>query len=472
MASPAPTPVASPFSSTVATISSELDHVNDTSATAMPSAVAAIASNCCVAPASITASSGPTVTVDTTGSGGGGSVTVSVAVPETPSAVAVIMASPAPTPVASPFSSTVATISSELDHVNDTSATAMPSAVAAIASNCCVAPASIAASSGLTVTVDTTGSGGGGGSATLIVTGELAIPSAVARTEVVPAPTAVATPAEVMVTTLVSLLDQVKLTSPRTAPPAVRAVAVKVIISPIVNAWVEEGEIVTRDTGAWLTVTGIDALPTPFPVARIVADPTLTPVATPPELMVTTAVLLLDQVKSTPLITAPSEALAVATNLCVLPTSIVAVFGLTSTTETVGAGGGVGGGVGVAGSDGLVGEESSPPHPAYRKPPAETNRTRHVVIDLNDIQPPCTVRHQTLARIGANGGWTETLVLGHHRRIYVRAILRMGNPAYGRICVWAILRMGDPAKLVSYQVLPNGLFLSGHHNPIRAKCFT
>ena len=241
---------------------------------------------------------------------------------------------------------------------------------------------------GVTVTVDTTGSGGGG-SATLIVTGELAMPSAVARTAAIPAPTAVATPAEVMVTTAVSLLVHVKLTSPRTAPAAVRAIAMKVTISPTINSWVVEGEISTRDTEAWLTVTGIDALATPFPVALIVADPAITPVATPPELMVTTAVLLLDQVKSTPPITVPSEALAVATNRWVAPTSIVAVFGLTSTTETVGAGGGVGVGVGVgvAGS-GLVGEESPPPHPATVKPTAKTSIANQVVLILNNIHPP------------------------------------------------------------------------------------
>ena len=61
-----------------------------------------------------------------------------MAMPEMLSAVAVIIAWPALTAVASPFESTVATISSELAHVNATSGTAIPSAVAAMASNCCV----------------------------------------------------------------------------------------------------------------------------------------------------------------------------------------------------------------------------------------------------------------------------------------------------------------------------------------------
>ena len=241
---------------------------------------------------------GLTVTVDTTGSGGGGSATVSVAVPDTLSAVALIIVSPAPTPVARPSESTVATISSELDHVNSTSGISVPSDVDAFAANCFVPPTSIVSSGGLTVTPATTGSGGGG-SVTLIVTGAL------------------------------------------------------------------------------------DML---LPVARTVAVPAATAVATPLLLMVTTAVLLLDHVKLTPLITVPSEALAVAVNRWVFATSSVAAFGLTSTTETVGAGGGVG--VGVVGSVGLVGEESPPPHPTYRNALETAIVMRPVAIDLNDIRPP------------------------------------------------------------------------------------
>ncbi|MCY3712441.1 MAG: hypothetical protein OXH02_04060 [Gemmatimonadetes bacterium] len=237
---------------------------------------------------------------------------------------------------------------------------------------------------GRTVTVATTGSGGGG-SATLIVTGELEIPSAVARTMAEPASTAVATPAEVMVTTLVSLLAQMILTSLRIAPPAVRAVAVKVTISPTINSWVEEGETVTLATAATVTVIVTAALETPFPVARMVAVPAATAVTTP-LLMVATAVLLLDQVKLTPLITVPSEALAVATNRCVPPACSVAVLGLTSTTETVGAGGGVGGGDGGVGA-GRVGD-SPPPQPTVQRPPARTSMAKRVVINRIDIHPP------------------------------------------------------------------------------------
>ena len=99
-----------------------------------------------------------------------------------------------------------------------------------------------------------------------------------------------------MVTLLVSLLAHEKLTPSRMAPPDVRAVAVKVTISPTISSWVEEGEIVTRATAAWVTVIVAGSLTMPFPVALMVAVPTLTAVARPPALMLTTAVLLLDQV--------------------------------------------------------------------------------------------------------------------------------------------------------------------------------
>ena len=141
----------------------------------------------------------------------------------------------------------------------------------------------------------------------------------------------------------------------------------------------------TLATAATVTVIVTAALETPLPVARMVAVPAATAVATPLLLMVATAVLLLDQAKLTPLITVPSEDLAVATKRWVLPTSSVAVFGLTSTTETVGGGGGVGG-------DGVVGVgrvgESPPPQLTAHKPLAITSMAKRVVINLIDIHPP------------------------------------------------------------------------------------
>ncbi len=384
-AMPAPTAATSPVESTVATSVSSLDHSKVTPPIMVPSEVRATAMSWRVSPTwSITGMAAMIVTLAITGAD---SSTVTVAgILDIPFADAVIIAVPAVTAATSPVLSTVATSVSSLVQVNSTSSTAMPSEVNAIAMNWNVPPTSNVIADGLNSTLATTGAGGGG-SLTFIVTGELVTPSAAARIEAVPAATAVATPAEVMVTTLVSLLDHEILTSSRAAPPAVRAVAVKVIMAPTIISWVEEGETVTRDTGATVTVIVAGALDMPFPVALIVAVPALTAVATPPELMVTIAVLLLVQVKSTPFITAPSEALAVATNLCVLPTSSDAVLGLTSTTETVGAGGGAGG-VGGWVEGGLVGEESPPPQPAARKPPAKTRMATYVVIILYDIQPP------------------------------------------------------------------------------------
>ena len=142
----------------------------------------------------------------------------------------------------------------------------------------------------------------------------------------------------------------------------------------------------TFATAATVTVIVTAALETPFPVARMVVVPAATAVATPLLLTVATAVLLLDQAKLTPLITVPSEALAVATNRCVLPASSVAMFGLISTTETVGAGGGEGGGVGGVGV-GAVGE-SPPPQLAVQRPTAKTSAAKTDVKILIDIHPP------------------------------------------------------------------------------------
>ena len=85
-----------------------------------------------------------------------------------------------------------------------------------------------------------------------------------------------------------------------------------------------------------MTVIVTGELDTPFPVARIVAVPAETAVATPPALIVTTLVLLLDHENVTPLTVDPSEARAEAVKRCVLPTSSEAEAGLTVILETVG----------------------------------------------------------------------------------------------------------------------------------------
>ena len=269
------------------------------------------------------------MTLDTTG---GGTETISIAVPDISPAAAVIATVPAPTPVARPEASIVAIVVSLLVQVKVTLGTVVPSEVRAVASNCCVSPTSIDAMGGLTVTLDTIG----GGSLTVIDTGELVTPPVAAEIVAVPALTAVARPDALMLTTVSSLLDQVKATGARSDPPAVTAVAVNVLVSPTYICWADDGLTVILATGACVTVIVTGGLDTPFPVARIVAVPALTAVATPLALIVTTLVLLLDHVKLTPLTADPSEDRADAVKRCVPPICRFAEVGLTTTLATVG----------------------------------------------------------------------------------------------------------------------------------------
>ena len=130
-----------------------------------------------------------------------------------------------------------------------------------------------------------------------------------------------------MLTTVSSLLDQVKVTSSRSDPLAVNAAAVNVLVSPTFNSWADDGLTVILVTGGCVTVTVTAGLDTPFPIALIVAVPGPTAVATPPALIVTTLVLLLDHVKLTPLTADPSEDRADALKRCDPPTSSVAEAG-------------------------------------------------------------------------------------------------------------------------------------------------
>jgi hypothetical protein len=69
-----------------------------------------------VAPATIDAEVGATVTVVTTGAGGGPALTVTVEVPDFPAVAAVIVADPAATPVTTPVELTVAAAALSVDH--------------------------------------------------------------------------------------------------------------------------------------------------------------------------------------------------------------------------------------------------------------------------------------------------------------------------------------------------------------------
>jgi len=73
-------------------------------------------------------------------------------------------------------------------------------------------------------------------------------------------------------------------------------------------------------------------------VAVIVADPAPTPVTTPLELTVATAVLPLDHVIVWPVITLPWASFTVAVSEVVAPTAIDAVPGVTVTVVTTGGG--------------------------------------------------------------------------------------------------------------------------------------
>jgi len=68
-----------------------------------------------VAPTTIEAVGGATVTVVTTGGGGGAAATVIADVPDFPAQVAVIVADPAATPVTTPVELTVATFALLVD---------------------------------------------------------------------------------------------------------------------------------------------------------------------------------------------------------------------------------------------------------------------------------------------------------------------------------------------------------------------
>jgi hypothetical protein len=76
-----------------------------------------VAESATVAPATIDAVNGATVTVVTTAGGGGVEVTVILDVPNFPTHVAVIVAEPAAIPVTTPLALTVAAAGLSVDHV-------------------------------------------------------------------------------------------------------------------------------------------------------------------------------------------------------------------------------------------------------------------------------------------------------------------------------------------------------------------
>jgi hypothetical protein len=108
VAEPPAIPVTRPFEFTVAAAALLVDQTILCPVMTLPKASLTVADKATVAPTTIDAVDGDTVTVVTTGGGGGGEVTVILAVPLLPDEVAVIVAGPAETPVTSPLAFTVA----------------------------------------------------------------------------------------------------------------------------------------------------------------------------------------------------------------------------------------------------------------------------------------------------------------------------------------------------------------------------
>ncbi len=327
---PASLAVARPEELTVATSVSVLDHVKVLPVITVPSDSRALAENRCVSPSSIEAEDGLTVTIATTG---GGSSTVRVAVPFTPPAEALMVVMPASFAVARPEELMVATDVLLLDQVNEVPDISVLSAVKAVAENCFVSPSSMVAEAGLTVMELTTG----GGSST-VREADPDTPPAAALMVVVPAFRPVARPEELMVATVVELLDQVKDVLDISVLSAVKALAENCFVSPS-SMVAEAGLTVMELTTGGGSSTVREADPdTPPAAALMVVVPAFRPVARPEELTVATEVLLLDQVKDVPDISVLSAVKALAENCFVSPSSMVAEAGLTVMELTTGGG--------------------------------------------------------------------------------------------------------------------------------------
>ena len=147
---------------------------------------------------------------------------------------------------------------------------------------------------------------------------------------VVPFVTAVASPAEETVTTVVSDVDHVTVAPEITPLPASFTVAVSVTVSPTDTSVFVLG-VTCRLDAAWATVT--DAVPVIDPEAAvIVAVPVTTAVTTPVDATVATVVSDEDQVTEAPEIAVPPASFTVALSVTVIPADVsVLVPGETST---------------------------------------------------------------------------------------------------------------------------------------------
>jgi hypothetical protein len=160
VAEPAATPVTTPLELTVAAAVLPLDHVTVCPVITLPFWSFTVACSVVVAPATIDADVGASVTVVTTGAGGGPAVTVISDVPVTPELLAVIVAEPAATPVTMPLELTVAAAVLLFDHVTVCPVITLPFWSLTVACNGVVAPTATDVDAGETVTVVTTWTGG------------------------------------------------------------------------------------------------------------------------------------------------------------------------------------------------------------------------------------------------------------------------------------------------------------------------
>jgi hypothetical protein len=206
VADPAAIPVTMPLKSTVAAAALFVDHAVGWPDMTFPFWSFTIACSETVAPATIDAEAGATVTVVTTGVGGGAAVTVMLDVPTLPELVAEIVAEPAATPVTTPLELTVAAAALFVDHAMAWPDMTFPFWSFTVACSETVPPATIDADGGATVTVVTTGVGGG--AAVTVMLDVPILSELVAEIVAEPAANPVTTPLELTVAAAALLVDQ------------------------------------------------------------------------------------------------------------------------------------------------------------------------------------------------------------------------------------------------------------------------
>ena len=175
--------------------------------------------------------------------------------------------------------------------------------------------------------------GGGSGVLTVIAAVPLFV-SDVAVMVAEPDVTPLTRPLELTVATDVLLLVQLIVRPASVLPFASLGVAVSWTVCPAVTE-ADAGLTVTVATGRMTALTVRAAEPLcPSLVAVIVADPAVTPVASPLPSTLATELLELAQVIARPPSAVPVESSGIATNCTVLPTDAVALVGSTATWAT------------------------------------------------------------------------------------------------------------------------------------------